>query len=151
MHFPSSRPFFFGFSGISRWKRFHCTKLFVVIGFGKYANSSLPIRCAVTNVGAVINRPAVKCCDSTSVFGEFVTSCCRADDIRPYGVLSKTARGRLITAPTYSHEPRPASILKISHPHCPVRMFFLPNVSIFVILFLLWKRELIIMSAPKTR
>ena len=55
-------------------------------------NSSLPIRYAVTNVGAVINRPAVKCCDSTSVFGEFVISYCRADDIRPYGVLSKTVR-----------------------------------------------------------
>jgi len=36
-------------------------------------------------VGAVINRPAVKCCDSTLVFGEFATSYCRADDIRPYG------------------------------------------------------------------
>ena len=56
------------------------------------SNSSLAVRCAVTNVGAVINRPAVKCCDSTSVFGEFATSYCRADDIRPYGVLSKTVR-----------------------------------------------------------
>ena len=52
-------------------------------------NSSLSVRCSVTTVGAVINRPAVKCCDSTSVFGEFVISYCRADDIRPYGVLSK--------------------------------------------------------------
>jgi len=50
-------------------------------------NSSLSVRCAATNVGAVINRPAVKCCDSTSVFGEFVTSYCRADDIRPYGII----------------------------------------------------------------
>jgi len=56
------------------------------------ANSSLSVRCSVTNVGAVINRPAVKCCDSTSIFGEFVIFYCRADDIRPYGVLSKTVR-----------------------------------------------------------
>jgi len=51
-------------------------------------NSSLSIRYAVTNVGAVINRPAVKCCDSTSVFGEFATSYCRADDIRPYYLVT---------------------------------------------------------------
>jgi len=50
-------------------------------------NFSLSVRCSVTNVGAVINRPAVKCCDSTSVFGEFVLFYCRADDIRPYGII----------------------------------------------------------------
>jgi len=44
----------------------------------------LSVRCAVTIVGAVINRPAVKYYDSTLIFGEFVTFYCRADDIRPY-------------------------------------------------------------------
>ena len=64
------------------------------------ATSSLSVRCAVTNVGAVINRPAAKCCDSTLVSGEFVTSCCRADDIRPYGVLSKEPDKLEFVAPT---------------------------------------------------
>ena len=50
-------------------------------------NSSLSVRCATTNVGAVINRPAVKCYDSTLIFGEFVIFYCRADDIRPYGII----------------------------------------------------------------
>ena len=35
--------------------------------------SSLSVGCSVTNVGAVINRPAVKSYVSTSVFGEFAT------------------------------------------------------------------------------
>jgi len=48
------------------------------------SNSSLSVSCSVTNVGAVINRPAAKCCDSTLVSGEFATFYCRADDIRPY-------------------------------------------------------------------
>jgi len=33
-----------------------------------------------------INRPAVTSYVSTLGFGEFVTFCCRADDIRPYGI-----------------------------------------------------------------
>jgi len=44
----------------------------------------LSVRCSVTNVGAVNNRPAVTSYVSTLVFGEFVIFYCRADDIRPY-------------------------------------------------------------------
>jgi len=58
-------------------------------------NSSLSVRCSVTNVGAVINRPAVTSYVSTLGFDEFVTSCCRADDIRPYGGVLRMEVGGL--------------------------------------------------------
>ena len=41
------------------------------------------------DVGAVIDRPAEKCCDFALVFGEFVHDTARAINDRPYNISAK--------------------------------------------------------------
>ena len=46
-------------------------------------------QCDGVDVGAVIDRPAEKCCDFALVFGEFVYGTARAINERPYNIIAR--------------------------------------------------------------